>query len=357
MNLTTVDEIVQRALKKRIFSGCALGVLKGHEILYERYYGRHFFAPWARRVDENSVFDLASLTKPLCSALLLLIFVSEKKLSLFLELGDIFKNCPEDKKRISIKDILNHTSGLLPWTPLFVLKSKKEYLRRILTGKLIENQEKRAIYSDLGYILLGFILEKVGRDELFSIFKKRILLPLKIKDSSFKKALRDRRLFVSTGFCPYRQRILLGEVNDLNAWGAGGFLGHAGLFLNLKELARMMKPVLSLAIDGDGDVLGIDGSLFLKETSLMPLKKRRFMLGFDTPSGKTPTCGSFFSKKSLGHLGYTGTSFWMDLKDKITVLFLSNRTFPHDYSRNSKRAIRDFRIMLHDTIKEEVSRL
>ena len=221
---------------------------------------------------------------------------------------------------------------------------------------------EKAVYSDLGFMLLGIIIEKVMNTDLNEAAKNLVFDPLCVEDIFFipekghlTSTFSRQKLIKNTAptlYCPYRKRIIMGEVHDLNAWAMGGLAGHSGLFGTGKAVCKLLKKFL-LIFKGrfEHPVFKRDlmREFFIKQ-EMDPAST--WALGFDTPSPEGSSSGDHFSPESVGHLGYTGTSFWMDPREEMIVVFLSNRTFPHD-TEKSRLAIKDLRRKLHNLIMEK----
>ncbi len=365
MDITTVDEIIQNAMKEGLFPGAALGLLlpAGKELY--RLYGQHTFVPWSPQVDKDSIFDLASLTKPLCTALACAALMEEGRLSLEEPISSFFPDCPRDKKNITIAHLLTHSSGLGAWLPLYKTlmaegqgldhNKRHEFACKIILEKPLQYQTgQKSLYSDLGFILLGRIVKLVSGSSLFDFARSAIFAPLGLSlivDSGMGN--RELAKFVPTGLCPARQRLTWGLVNDLNAWAIGSVPGHAGLFSGIVDVVKLIKAVFAAYLM-DNQQLPLSSqtvSMFLQYRSANP--NISWALGFDRPSPRGSTAGEFFSTDTIGHLGYTGTSFWLDLRRKIGVIFLSARTFPFD-TPESRAMMKSFRTNLHNSLMKEL---
>jgi len=208
----------------------------------------------------------------------------------------------------------------------------------------------RALYSDLGFMLLGAVIEEVSGMSLDRYCFDRIYKPLGLRSTSFVdlSVLRTRRLepiadmIAPTERCPWRKRILCGEVHDDNAYAMGGVAGHAGLFSSAHDVDRI-ATVLRECYDGQ--------SLFLPGAVVREFWHRdeavsssTWALGWDTPSPRDSTAGSEFSRHAVGHVGFTGTSIWIDLEREMHVIVLSNRVHP---TRDNEK-IKEFRPVIHD---------
>ncbi len=361
-----LDELIGQAITQRIFPGAVLTVADLEGIVFERAWGRLTYCPWAPRTLPDTIFDLASLTKSLATSCAILALIAQGRLALDTRLSDIFENVPPEKAEITVFHLLNHTSGLSSFKPFYLpicntpdiqqqgartrsCLFKGRVIDRILSGPLEAPTGSRAIYSDLGFIILGRIVEIRSGLPFDQAVLHLVYAPLGIKGLLWKpvEALRPCTPFVApTQYCRLRNRMIWGEVNDLNAWIMGGIAGHAGLFGTGKAVAMLLLKLLAF-LKGRGQ-----DSNFPKElirifwTPANPLLGS-WALGFDTPSPGMSSSGHLFSPKSVGHLGFTGTSFWMDTEKDVAVIFLSNRTFPHQ-TEESQEGMKRLRPRLYD---------
>jgi len=310
-----------------------------------------------------TIFDLASLTKPVATTTAAMRLVDRSALRLEDEVG---RYIPEfsggEKDRVTIRHLLNHSSGLRAWQPLYkevigsaqirsgrlrAADGKKRVLDRILRNRLVYTPGSKSIYSDLGFILLGEIIERVSGISLDRFCRNEIFGPLRMRKTFFPSVGPDRAgPYASTERIDWRGRIVVGEVHDNNAYVMGGVSGHAGLFSTAADLDRFGRAMLE-ARRGESP-------LFSRKTvetfiSRQDTPGSSWALGWDTPS-KPSSAGRYFSSHSFGHLGYTGTSLWIDPEDDLVVVLLTNRV--HPTSRNVK--IRKFRPLIHDLIYREV---
>ncbi len=341
-----IDLKLEEAVREGVFPGAALLVAKGAEILHRGFYGNATLLPTPEPVTETTLWDIASLTKPLATASLALVSMKEKGLSLsshaarYLPLLDT-----EDKKKITIRHLLKHTSGLPAWRPYFEdvarehpervgkRESRDVYLEKIAREPLEATVSYKKVYSDLGFILLGILLEDFWGKGLDTLFEEKVAGPLGMRNTFYAPvgagSPRPSTQFAATEDSAWRGRLLRGEVHDDNAYTLGGVAGHAGIFSNVDDLHRFLLSVRE----------GRDGA-----------KKNDAKLGWDSPEPKNSQAGSHFSKNSIGHLGYSGCSMWMDLDQDFHVILLTNRV--HPTSKNE--AIKEFRPKIHDVIFEEL---
>ncbi len=353
-----VEPLVLRAIKEKIFPGCSLAVWKREHEPIVFSWGRETYSIKSPEIRPDTVFDLASITKPLSTTLLVTRLVNAGRLSLDTTLREfVFLNpCPQNKQSIRIRDLLSHRSGLPAWAPLYEkTRGKEGFKRAILSIELVDKPGRRELYSDLGFILLGFIVEDTLQMDLDRAFNEFVARPFKLREDGLGFKVQTE-LIAPTLQCDRRKKMVRGEVHDLNACALGGSAGHAGLFGSAKELIGFL-PKLYLLYRDELAIEGFSGAILRKflETKISTSNssssgtKPSFCLGFDTPSESGSQAGTHFSKKTVGHLGYTGTSFWVDLDRGIIVVFLTNRTFPLD-SLESRNGLKKFRPKLHDAV-------
>ncbi len=306
----------------------------------------------------ETVFDLASLTKPLTTHLWCLRLASEGRLDLEAPIGRWLRDLHPALAACPLWRLLNHTTGLPAHREYYaglgprVLQTGRHASALIALRRMLHSIEPEQpcgageIYSDLGFLLLEEVCERVDG-------------PLRDRWSSLPghgpDALRFRLLpaepdatYAATELCPWRGRLLMGEVHDDNCWTMGGVAGHAGLFGSLGAVHDAGLQWLRAA-QGDAAPLDLDPSVVawsLDRRRAHPRGTR--VLGWDTPTPGASTSGSHFGRRSIGHLGFTGTSLWIDPDAEIVVTLLTNRVCP---TRSNER-LRPFRPALHDAARE-----
>jgi CubicO group peptidase (beta-lactamase class C family) len=347
-----VDRLMKDAVANHVFPGGVLLVSKDRNIVFFEAYGdANLFS--GRKMTKETVFDLASLTKPLATTLAVMILIQQSRLTLNDPLGSIlplFKN--SDKEKIRVDHLLFHNSGFPDYRPYYELLKeiepghRKEALREFLIKEtLLHPPGNQVVYSDLGFMVLCWVIEEVAGIRLDRFVLENIYRPLGLKTMFFLPVDKKPPVaeFAATEKCPWRGKLLEGVVHDDNAYSVGGIEGHAGLFGTAGEVFNLLSELMAVyqghVSRGVFDVDLIRHFLSLNEQSGRAL-------GFDTPSSKGSSCGRYFSKRTVGHLGFTGTSFWMDLERAIIVILLTNRIHP---SRDNNR-IKAFRPKLHDTV-------
>ena len=307
----------------------------------------------------ETLFDLASLSKPLATALLLFDCMEQGLLTATTRYASLCcRPVPEEKREITIGQLLSHSSGLPAYHPYYTNfapvpdpASRDRILAAIEHEPLEYQPGNTCLYSDLGFLLLGDLLEKVTKTTLDVLFRRRIARPLGLEKEIFYMPLsgqspcdRDNRC-AATEECPWRNRVLQGEVHDEHCFLLGGVSGHAGLFATIRGVAALCRAILNT---WQGLTTALPVSPAFMARALRPYSAgQTWCLGFDTPSPAGYTsAGRRLSRASVGHLGYAGTSFWIDPNHKIIIVLLTNRVHP---SRNNTK-IRACRPWFHDRI-------
>lgn len=357
-----LDSLFAEALKKKIFSGAAAGLFfsgKGEELRMVRSYGTTRYDEKAEKIEKHTMFDLASLTKPLCTVLCVLSLLEEKKLALSTPLQEALKGyrIASHLQDITIEYLMSHSSGFIDYRPLYrefkpvcSTDSKKKIIRKILQEPLVYRPGEKCLYSDLGFMLLGEIVEQAAGRRLDVYFGKKISLPLNLDKKILFRPL-GRTCFpepvpgtAATEYCPWRHRMLQGEVHDEHSWLMGGVAGHAGLFGTAAGVLALAEHILA-QWQGKESIPSYGNNL-LQAALAKTCRGGTWSLGFDRPAEKGSSAGRYFSAKSAGHLGYTGTSFWIDPERSMIAVLLGNRVHP---TRKNVQ-IREFRPLFHDTV-------
>lgn len=352
--VSSAQHLMQDAVLNGVFPGGVLLVSQGGRVLIHQTFGMADPSEGSP-VSTRTVFDLASLTKPLATTLAVMKLVERDQLTLDDTLGDIMIACRgTGKAEISIRHLLYHNSGLPDYRPYFQDLAGEEPSRRrsLILDRVLDELPaypigEKVVYSDLGFMLLRGIVETVSGSRLDDMVQQEIYLPLGLKDLFFvsTETPPPPERFAATEKCPWRHVRIRGVVHDENAFAVGGVDGHAGLFGTASDIHCLLEEMLG-AYSGDlPDRLFRSG--LLKEF-LDYGKGTERALGFDRPAAKDSASGCRFSENSVGHLGFTGASFWMDLDRSIIIILLTNRI----YSGRENGKIRSFRPVLHDTIME-----
>ncbi len=349
--MNSVDSLMKKGIRDGVFPGAVLLAASGRRIRFFEAYGKaNIFT--SRPVRKDTVFDLASLTKPLATALAVMALAERKKLRLHDRVGFILPEFRDsDKADITVEQLLAHVSGLPAYRPYFrelslaAPEQRKQRLKLMLLNEPLEaDPGTRTVYSDLGFMLIQLAVENACGCRLDRFVHEAVYQPLGIRDLFFIDITGPRPDcgFAATESCPWRKKLLEGEVHDENAYSLGGVAGHSGLFGTAGAVFQLLSSLL--------DSLNQGGTVFSSSLAGRLLRSRKGFeraLGFDLPSGSGSSAGRLFnSAEAAGHLGFTGTSFWMALDGSITVILLTNRVHP---SRDND-SIREFRPELHNRI-------
>lgn len=361
--LERVDRLVTRALEAGETSGCAVVAAEGEELGYEGCFGLAVQSPERHPVELGTCFDLASLTKVLATTPAILLLVADGKLRLDQRVADLMPAFGEHGKReIRIRHLLAHSSGLRPWRAYFDDLRERELRRgekllgtragrdaivtRIARGAPVHGPGEAAVYGDLGFIILGDLVERVSGETLECFCARRVFEPLGLGLHFNRLPFEgDRRHYAATEECAWREKVLWGEVHDPNAWAMGGVAGHAGLFGTAKDVLRFGIEMLA-ADRGESAIFPQELTRRFFERQPEPPQSDR-ALGWDTPTEGQSTSGRHFSRRSIGHTGFTGTSLWIDLEEGVAVAMLANRV--HLIAKRSRFALRP---QVHDAIRE-----
>lgn len=351
-----IDKLLGEALKNQVFTACSVGFFIKKENATEGDISNYGSAGEGQRtfpVDDETVFDLASLTKPLVTSLSVLALLEEGKINIEDRLAKFFDTSSTDKQNITLLHLLTHSSGLPAHRPYYkklVDLHHKERMDRltdwILDENLLFKTGAENLYSDLGFILLGRIVEKVSGESLDEYWERKITTPLGLDKELFFASKRKTVPLVcaATGVCEWSKIRLCGTVHDDNCRALGGVAGHAGLFGTAKSVLSLCENIV-LQFKGERQHPSYSSKNLKK---LLSHKQGPWRFGFDTPTGGHSSSGKFFSDVTVGHLGFTGTSFWIDLQRGIAIVFLTNRVFCGEKLTPIKR----LRPRLHDTIME-----
>ena len=317
----------------------------------------------------ETIFDLASLTKPIATTTAILQLVHEGALGLDDPVSKILPVFGErEKDGVTLRHLLTHSSGLKPWRAFHELLLEKErktgerllatpagreiVIDRVVRSGLVHDPGTAAVYGDLDFITLGAIVEAVSHQPLDAYCAERITGPLGLEETRFlpvgvEAELPEplRRRIAATENCAWRERILWGEVHDPNAWAMGGVAGHAGLFATADDVMKFAGVVLDVW-HGRSDALPAELLRTFSERQNLP-KGSDWALGWDTPTAGSSSSGQHFSARSIGHLGFTGTSLWIDLEREAVVVILTNRV--HQVAKRSRFELRP---IVHDLVLE-----
>ncbi len=350
-----LEELLTRGAAEGVYSAAVAVVGMTGEAAWQGAAGRLAADPGSPAATLDTVFDLASLTKPLATGLALLKLVQQGRLTLEQPLGEILPPTwlPPDKRPLTLASLLAHRAGLPAWRPFYreVLAAPPETraarLERLAAAEPLEHPPGTAtLYSDLGFMLLKAVVEEVAGQDLDRFCREAVYEPLGLGALGFNPRRRPggEKLACAateTGLIPGRPAA--GEVHDENAWAAGGVAGHAGLFGTGPQVFALAARIFR-NYRGESAELGPQP---LVRRFLTPVAPGLRALGFDVahPDPQSRAAGRGFSAATVGHLGFTGTSFWMDLRLGQMVVLLTNRVH---LGRDDLEGIRVFRTRFHE---------
>ncbi|MFB3897096.1 MAG: serine hydrolase domain-containing protein [bacterium] len=325
--LASVDSVINAGIADKNTPGAVL--LVGHQgkIVYKKAYGNRMVTPRVEKMTVDTIFDMASLTKPTATGCGIMKLVEEGKLDVHEKAAKYFPEFAQNgKENITLADLLTHTSGLIPDGDYYeknmgykgIIKNLAEMHCRYTTGT-------RFVYSDLGYMTLGEIISRVsGKPENVYVTKK-IFKPLGMKDTGYLPPKSKWSRCAPTEF--RHGKLLQGQVHDPTAWEMGGVAGHAGLFSTADDMAIFCQMFLN-----NGEYKGIrifkPETIKLMTTNQSPITDQARGFGWDIGSKYSSQRGHIFPKEGYGHTGWTGTSVWIDPASQTFVILLCNRNHP-----------------------------
>jgi len=372
--------VLRDAIAQRVFPAASVAVTQASKLLALKALGHSTYqtaGPLSARsspdgmdfaVGVETLFDLASVTKAVATTTMAAILYERGLLELEAPVAGVIPEFEvdstggKDSRRhdVTFRMLLAHSSGLPAYEKLFArTNSRDDLLRAAFTTPLTADPDTRAEYSDLGFIVLGVALERMAGESLDRFCQREVFGPLGMTRTTFNPPVEMRASIPPTADerpesevgvesattaprSTFRSRIIQGEVQDENAFVLGGVAGHAGLFSTAEDVSRFAEIMLR----GGRPILRPETiSMFTHRESTPPGTSRA--LGWDTPSAPSQS-GKYFGASSYGHLGYTGTSLWIDPERQLSITLLSNRTWPDC----SNHAIKQVRPRFHDAVIE-----
>jgi CubicO group peptidase (beta-lactamase class C family) len=339
--------VLQNAIKERAFPGCAISILHRGRVVALKGTGRFTYDPGSPAVGADTIFDLASVSKVVATTPMAMLLYKRGQLDLEAPVVSLLPEFAGDDPRrdqVTVRMLLAHSSGLPAYERLFErVRTREELIRAALAVPLAADPGMRAEYSDIGFIVLGELLARLADEALDRFCQREVFGPLGM---------------ARTGYCPppawrtqipptvddrtFRHRVVQGEVHDENASVMGGIAGHAGVFAPAADVALFAHSMLN----GGRPILRPETvALFTRRQPAPPAASRG--LGWDTPSRPSQS-GRHLSQTAFGHLGYTGTSLWIDPELQLAITLLTNRTWPDHINQ----AIKQVRPNFHDAVVE-----
>ncbi len=335
-----LDDFLQEAIRQEITPGAVALVAHEDRVLHLAAWGDAQVVPAREPMAADTVFDVASLTKPLVTAVLALVLESELDLpperlarTLLPELGG------RDHADITLHHLLTHSAGLPAWCPLFLRgETAEDYLKALRHEALEELPGRKVVYSDPGYMVVGEMLRRASGMALDRLFQEVLGGPLGLEATfcpppelvgraaatevgqAFERELAGES---AAGYRGWREGVIRGEVHDHHTWVAGGVLGNAGLFATAADLHRLGQECL-----GGGRALLSGRVLERLRMPASPVGQEARSEGFALNTGGEGSCGPALPESAFGHVGFTGTSLWLDPEGRRIYVLLTNRVHP-----------------------------
>jgi len=342
--------VLEEAIAARAFPAASVAVTYQGNLVALHTFGCLTYEANSPQLSPETLFDLASVTKVVATTAMAMVLYQRGLVDLEMPLTSIVGEfAGEDPRRdeVTLRMLLAHSSGLPAYEKLFLrAKTRDELLSAAFTTPLARDPGEHSSYSDIGFIILGVALERLVDETLDRFCQREVFGPLGMNRTTFNPAPELHASIPPTADDrTFRQRIIQGEVQDENASVMGGAAPHAGLFATAGDLAIFAHALLR----GGSPVLRPESlSLFTKRVSAPEGSSRA--LGWDTPSSPSQS-GKYFSPNSYGHLGYTGTSLWIDPDRQLSITLLTNRTWPDC----ENKLIQKIRPLFHDRVVETLS--
>ena len=323
----SIDPLMQQALTQGEMSGAVLTIVHQDAVIFEKAYGWRQLEPERIPMSLDAVFDLASLTKPIATASCVMKLVENKIIALD---DPVSKHIPEfsanGKEAITIRQLLLHTSGLTPDNSINdYVGTRSEMLDKIWNIKLSYEPNSDFRYSDVGFIVLGELIERKSGLNVHQYSQQHIFQPLQMTDTTFLPSPTLRQRAVATE--KRDGQWMVGDVHDPRAFALGGIAGHAGLFSTAKDLSIFAKALLHNRETQGTKIL--TASTLLEMTKAYPVPRDGLRgLGWDKRSGYSSNRGETMTRTAFGHGGFTGTAIWIDPDLQLAVIFLSSRLHP-----------------------------
>jgi CubicO group peptidase (beta-lactamase class C family) len=342
--------VLQAGIEQKAFPGASVAIADRGKLVALKGLGRFTYDDKAPIVTPETVYDLASLTKVLATTTACMILYERGALGLEARVAEVLPEFAGDdtcRSRVTFRMLLAHSSGLPAYVKLFETAGNRvELLAHAFQVPLACDPGSHAEYSDIGFILLGAALERITREPLEEFCEREIFAKLGTTFATFRPPFAWMPLIPpSVDDRDFRQCVVRAQVHDENAWLMGGVAGHAGCFATAYDVAILAQCMLN---GGTPLLQAHTVDLFTRRASSPAGTSRA--LGWDTPSPPSQS-GKYFSARSYGHLGYTGTSLWNDPERQLSVTLLTNRTWPD----RSSQAIKQIRPAFHDAVMEAIA--
>ncbi len=356
-NNNYIERFMESAIKDSAWPGGVLLAAKSGNIFYHKGHGFHTYES-KKPVRSSDIFDLASITKVISTTSGIMKLVDKNKIDLDKPVVSYLPNFKGKKKKykkqkseITVRDLLSHSSGLPAFKQYFKMEKTREViLENIYDTEPVREKGDTTIYSDVGAIMLGELIEKASGFPLDIFVDSLIFKPLGMGTTFYNPPEEKIKRVIPTEIDP-KGNLIHGYVHDENAHSLGGVAGHAGLFSTAKDLAIFSQMMLNKGLYGWKRIFKQETvDLFTKRANLVSQSSR--CLGWDSPSGAS-SGGVYLSDASYGHGGYTGTTLWIDPDNEIIVILLTNAVHPNRKNKDPKYF--DWRHRIHSAVYESLS--
>jgi len=340
-------DVLRSGIAQRAFPGAAVAIAHQGKLIANKGLGRFTYSRCSRRIERLRLYDLASVTKVIATTPACMVLYDRGQFHLeqpLVELLPAFDDGDPLRRQVTLRMLLAHSSGLPAYVKLFLTAhNKDELIQQALAVPLSADPGARAEYSDIGFILLGEAIQRIAGEPLDEFCQREIFKPLELL-TTFNPPRYPCRAWTppTEKDRAFRRRVIQAEVNDENAWVMGGVAAHAGCFSTALDVSEFAQCML---LGGTPLVRPETVAIFTRREEFPPGTSRA--LGWDTPSQPSQS-GKYFSSRSYGHLGYTGTSLWIDPDRQLSVTLLTNRTWPD----RGSQAIKQIRPAFHDAVIE-----
>ena len=339
-----VRSLVGDAVADGVVPGAVILVSTAGQIVLHEAFGKRALEPQSLPATIDTVYDVASITKAAVTSVLAMQAVATGRVGLE---APVWRHLPEfaaedAKAAVTVRQLLAHAAGLPAHRPFYLtVPDGPERRLRIMQAAAREPLAgppgARSHYTDLGFILLGWLLERAGGARLDALARQQIFAPLRLRTCLFAPVGEaadepgprpiDVGPVAATERCPYRQRVVVGEVHDMNAFAMDGVAGHAGLFSTAADLAVIAQALVA-AWRGDAGATLVERDVIREFWRPAGVPGSTWRLGWDGPADAKSQAGQRLSREAVGHLGFTGCSLWIDPARDLIIILLSNRVHP-----------------------------
>lgn len=338
--LYSAVNLIDKAVQNNFFPGAQVTIGHKNGIYISESFGNRCIYPEILPLDNDTLFDMASLTKLMATTMVFIKLLEKGLISLYDRVGyflEDFKGGGKDD--ITILNLVTHTAGFTPFKPLHKLcRGYEESIKFICSSNLEYTPGTRVIYSDFSYIILAYILEKIENERLDRLSRKYVFEPLAMDNTCFNPKGKN---IAATEIPPGKNMPLIGVVHDENARFLGGISGHAGLFSNIEDVSKLAN----MLINRGKDFMSLPAFEAMIRNYTKGMDENRG-IGWCIKGTELSSGGDIISPNAFGHTGFTGTSLWIDIEHDIYVGLLTNRVHP---TRENMNIIR-FRRLFHNTV-------